>query len=72
MKKSKCPKVYSIEGTIESHEEQIALTFFPNVLNTFFGDGEGMEERLIELEDPDIEYNIQQKVVTVLIKHEVF
>ena len=34
-------------------------------------DGEGMEERLIELEDTDIEYNIKQKVVTLLIKHEV-
>ena len=54
--------------------KELKLTFFPNVLEQFFGgndDVDSMGNYLLHMEETDVEYNKKTKVVTNLFKHEV-
>ena len=72
MKTAKCLQVYTIEATIQHKGNNLLLTFFPNILEQFFGkdDAESMEQLLVTLDQTDIEFNKRQRIVTNMIKHE--
>jgi len=71
MSLKKCQLVYSIDAQIEIKDKLTSLTFFPNILEEFFGKGTGeeMSQNLVTFESFDIEYNVSQKVVTNIYDH---
>ena len=68
MRITRCPKVYSIEGTMEVTGKQLILTFS----QVFWKDtlarmmGWGWKKKWLKW--TDVEYNVKQKFVTQLLK----